>query len=257
MKDFEAVVDEKQAERDTRKLLRGTFTLDDFLNQLATLKRVGSVKDIYEKMPLFGDSLPEGAALDDKTFVVLESLIRSMTKAERAKPQLIDKARAERIAKGSGRKVEQVFDLLQRFQMMHTLMQNLASSPGLLGALPGMKQLSALRKLKGQNMSDLFGGELEGAMRSLSKGQRGLPPGGAPFGGMPGLPGLPGLPQGMPHAMPGDNDLALPAGMTPEQYAAMLGPKRGSPGQQSAKDRERAKAKRRAEKVARKKSRRR
>ncbi|MEM6730763.1 MAG: signal recognition particle protein, partial [Myxococcota bacterium] len=104
MEDFEQVIDEKEAERDTKKLLKGQFTLDDFLKQLRMLKKIGSVSDIYEKFPIFGDQLPDGAQLDDKAFVAMESLIQSMTPVEREKPTLIDKSRANRIAKGSGRK---------------------------------------------------------------------------------------------------------------------------------------------------------
>ena len=217
MKDFEAVVDEKQAERDTRKLLRGQFTLDDFLSQLAMLKKVGSIKDIYEKFPLFGDALLEGASLDDTTFTVLESLIRSMTPAERQKPDLIDKRRAERIARGSGRKPEQVFDLLQRFQMMHAMMQNLAAAPGLLGALPGFRQLSQLRRFKGMGTDDVLGGmdEVGNSLRSLTRGRslpsvpmgRGMPglPGGFPRGAAAPPPGMPGLPPSMGRAGLGHN----------------------------------------------------
>jgi len=279
MKDFEQVVDEKQAERDTKKLLRGQFTLEDFMNQLAMLKKVGSVRDIYEKMPLFGDAMPEGVTLDDKTFVVLESLIRSMTPVERRTPALIDQSRAARIAKGSGRKPEQVFDLLQRFAMMHTVMQNLAAAPGMLGALPGFKQLSQLRQMKGQGMGDMFGSPAQ--MRGL---MRGVPPGRSVATGLPGmpslrlpnmpsggLPGLPGLPAGM--SMPGMPGMSAPAGMaegelgaagglppgmTAEQYAAMFGGKRGNaPKPLSSKDKGKARSKRKAEKQARKKSRKR
>ncbi|MEZ4270996.1 MAG: signal recognition particle protein [Myxococcota bacterium] len=128
MKDFESVVDEKQAERDTKKLMRGEFTLDDFLTQLGHLKKMGSIKELYEKFPLFGDNGPPGGVeVDEKTFKVMESVIQSMTPLERRDPKIIDKKRAERIAKGSGRQAK---DLLDRFSMMHTMMANLTRQPG-------------------------------------------------------------------------------------------------------------------------------
>ncbi len=280
MKDFESVIDEKEAERDTKKLLRGEFTLDDFLKQLKMLQKVGSVSEIYEKFPIFGDAgLPEGAKIDDNAFSVMESMINSMTKAERATPTLIDAKRAARIAKGSGRKPEQVLDLVQRFGMMHTVMANLAAAPGLLSMLPGFKQLAQVRQLKGMKSDDLFGGMTD-SLRAMARGRpMGMPqmpgmpamPGGFPGampGGMPGMPGgmpgLPGMPQGMPQRLP-DGRVAIPAnaippGMSPEQYlAALQGMQRGGPAARAKLpvDKQKQKAKRKAEKAARKKSRRR
>lgn len=249
MEDFEQVIDEKEAERDTKKLLKGQFTLEDFLKQLRMIKKIGSVSDIYEKFPIFGDQVPEGA-LDDKAFVAMESLIQSMTKAEREKPQLIDKSRAARIAKGSGRKPEQVLDLVQRFGMMHTLMQNFASQPGLLNNLPGFKQLGAIRKMKGMDMSDVLGGG--GGLPGMPKGMPGLP-----GGGMPGMPmGMPA--GGMPQA---GQQIALPPGVTMAQYqqamqAQMRGQAMPAKKPRTQKEREKAKNKRKQERKARKKSRR-
>jgi signal recognition particle subunit SRP54 len=264
MKDFEQVVDEKQAERDTKKLLRGQFTLDDFMAQLSMLKKVGSVRDIYEKFPIFGDQLPEGASLDDDTFTVMESLIQSMTREERQKPQIIDDGRAQRIARGSGRKPEQVKDLVGRFSMMHTMMQNLASQPGLLNMLPGFKQLSQLRQFKGTGLQDLLGGDPQKMAESLQRmaGPRGMPmgmPAGMPaMPGLPGLPaggGMPGLPSGL--GAGGMGMPALPPGISPQQYAAMMARRPAGPKPMNQKDRDRARQKRKAEKAARKKSRRR
>jgi signal recognition particle subunit SRP54 len=268
MKDFEAVVDEKQAERDTKKLLRGQFTLDDFMAQLGMLKKVGSVKDIYEKFPIFGDTPPEGATIDDDTFTVMESMIQSMTRAERQTPSIIDDKRTIRIAKGSGRKPEQVKDLLGRFGMMHQMMQSLVAQPGLLGMLPGFKQLSQLRQFKGMgNLNDLMGDPAKlqrmarGGGMPMSMPGGGMP--GLPAGmGMPGLPGLPGGGGGLPGLPGGAPGMGMPPGMSPEQMqqmAAMMGRNRpaGAPKPLNSKDRDRLKQKRRAEKAARKKSRRR
>ena len=275
MKDFEQVVDEKQAERDTKKLLRGQFTLEDFLNQLRMLKKVGSVTEIYEKFPIFGDSGPPGGQLDDKAFVVMESIIQSMTPQERNQPQLVNDSRAKRIAQGAGRKPEQVKDLLQRFGMMHQMMANLASQPGLLGMLPGMKQLAQVRQLKGRGMGDLMGGMSPAAMAKagfpgMGGGMPKLPGmgGGMPKlpgmgGGMPGLPGMggggggmPGLPAGAADGMPE----GMPEGLTPQQmqqYAAALQAQRALGARAvTPKQKQKSKDKRKAERKARKKSRR-
>ncbi len=237
MKDFEGVVDEKEAERDTKKLLRGDFTLVDFLKQMKSLEKVGSLSEIYEKFPIFGDQMPEGAKIDNSAFKVMESMINSMTPKERNDPKIIDKSRVSRIAKGSGRKPEEVDDLLQRFGMMQGMMANLMSSPGMLGNIPGIKQFNQLRKMKGMGGLDkLLGGD---AMKALQGGQ------------MPQIPGMPGMPAGMPEGMP-----ALPPGITPQQYSQAMGgipkPRPQKSAQQKAKD----KAKRKKQKQARKKGRR-
>jgi hypothetical protein len=144
-------------------------------------------------------------------------------------------------------------------------MANLASSPGLLNMLPGFRQLSQVRHLKGQKMEDIFGSAGD-SIRSMARGKPMM----LPQGGLPGLPSgttmpaFPGMPGAMPQRLP-DGRVAIPAnaippGMTPEEYVAMLqGQQHSAPGvrQLSNKDKQKAKNKRKAEKKARKKSRRR
>lgn len=250
MKDFEDVVDEKQAEKDAKKMLSGQFTLEDFLSQIKMIQKIGSLSEIYEKFPIFGDAMPAGAAIDDNAFKIMESMIHSMTPSERKDPKLIDSSRANRIARGSGRKPEEVQDLVQRFSMMHGMMANLAGSPGMLGNLPGIKQLGQMRKMKGMGMDgleDLLGGG------NMPQGMPGGMPG-MPMGGMPGMPGMPGgAPAGMPAGMP-----QLPGGITPEQLAQMqaqMGMRSAAPARpgRNAQQKAKAKAKRKAGRAARKK----
>lgn len=225
MKDFESAVDEKEAERDTKKLLKGQFTLDDFLKQIKMLKSMGSAKDIFDKF--LGDQVPDGAQVDDDAFKVMESLIHSMTPAERGEPKIIDKSRATRIAKGSGRKPEQVTDLVQRFAMMQQMVSGIAHQPGLMANLPGFKQLNQIRQLKGGNMNDVMG-RPEDMMKQLGIKPGMMPPGMAP----PGV-GPPGM----------DEAQMLPPGMAPPR----------PPKQRSAKEKKGAKDKRKAQRKARKK----
>ncbi len=248
MKDFENVIDEKEAERDTKKLLRGEFTLEDFMKQLKMLQKVGSVSEIYEKFPIFGEGgMPEGG-VDDKAFVILESLIQSMTPEERCKPDIIDKSRAARIAKGSGRKPEQVTDLVARFKMMHTVMANLASSPGMLGNLPGFKQLGQLRQLKGMDPNAMFG-DVGESLRAMAGGKKRK-------GAFPGLP--PGAPvQRMPDGRVAIPSAAIPPGMTPEEYLASLQAQQAAGGKPKPVDKKKLRTKRKAERKARRKGRRR
>jgi signal recognition particle subunit SRP54 len=156
VQDFEKVVDEKKAEEDAKKILSGEFTMVTFLEQIRTIKKMGSLKDVFEKMPFGNDMMP--ADLDDKQLVRVEAVILSMTKSERREPELLGQqpSRTRRIAQGSGTTVKEVRDLVQRFFAMRNMMKQVGKQPGLLGNLPGFKQLNQLKQLRGANMGDFF-----------------------------------------------------------------------------------------------------
>lgn len=236
MQDFEKVVDEKQAERDAKKMLSGKFTLGDFLEQIRMLKKMGSLRDVMEKLPFFSDAMADGVKFDDKQLVIIESMIQSMTPEERKRPDIINARRLQRIARGSGRKPADVQDLIQRYNVMKQLMVRIGQSPGLLGRLPGMGQMGAMAK-PGVGVDQFFD-QLEGM---------GGPGGMAGMPGMPGMPGLPGMP-GMPGAggfpgMGGFPGLGAPGGGRPQQPAPR------------AVDRDKRKNKNKAAAAARKKNR--
>jgi len=105
MKDFEGVVDEQKAEEDAEKILTGNFDLHNFVEQIKLVKKMGSVNDLLEKFPLFGE-LPEGITFDDKELGRVEAMIGSMTVAERKNPQIIGDERIERITRGKNAKAE-------------------------------------------------------------------------------------------------------------------------------------------------------
>jgi len=150
MKDFEGVVDEDKAEEDAKRMLQGDFTLDDFLEQIETLQQMGPLQDIFEKLPFFADSVPEGFNLDDKELIRTKAIVSSMTKQERANVTLFQKQpnRIERVAKGCGREKKDVGELLQRFVFMRQMMGDIGQQAGMLSKIPGMKQLAMARKLK-------------------------------------------------------------------------------------------------------------
>jgi signal recognition particle subunit SRP54 len=159
MKDFEGVVDEKKAEEDAEKILTGNFDLHDFVEQIKLVKKMGSVGDLLEKFPLFGE-LPEGITFDDKELGRVEAMIGSMTIKERQNPTIITDERIERIARGSGQPKNAVRGLLERFFGMQKVMKQLGSGPGgpgagLLSRLPGFRNLAQLNSLKGMAPDDL------------------------------------------------------------------------------------------------------
>jgi signal recognition particle subunit SRP54 len=150
MKDFEEVVDQEQAEKDAARMLQGQFTQHDFMEQIGTLQKMGPLQDVLEKLPFFGDSVPEGFNVDDRELVRLRAMVGSMTRDERIDPDLFRKqpGRIRRVARGSGRNEREVADLLQRFAFMKQMMGSIGQQAGMLSKLPGMKQLAAANRLK-------------------------------------------------------------------------------------------------------------
>jgi signal recognition particle subunit SRP54 len=138
VKDFEAVVDEKQAEEDAERLLKGQFGMDDLLTQLRTIQKMGPLGDVLGKLPMFGSLADQ---VDERELTKVEAMIHSMTPGERTRPDVIDKSRASRIARGSGRKAKEVTDLVDRFSQMREMMASLGGS-GLLSKIPGMGRLA-------------------------------------------------------------------------------------------------------------------
>jgi len=150
MKDFEDVVDEKKAEKDAKRMLRGHFTLDDFLEQLQTLQSMGPLQDLLDKVPFFADSVPDGFQVDEREIGQIKAIVSSMTRQERSKAELFQKqpTRLGRVAKGSGTSEKQVADILQRFAFMKQMMGSIGSQAGMLSKIPGMKQMAAANRLR-------------------------------------------------------------------------------------------------------------
>jgi signal recognition particle subunit SRP54 len=139
VRDFEEVVDARDAEKDAERLLRGRFGLDDLLKQLRTLQRMGPMREILARLPGLG-SLAE--QVEEGQLGRVEALIHSMTPEERKRPEIIDKSRARRIARGSGRRSAEVRELLERFGQMREMMGALGSGMGRLGRIPGLGRLA-------------------------------------------------------------------------------------------------------------------
>lgn len=177
--DFQKHVDEKQAEDDAKRMLSGQFTLNDFLSQIKLIQKMGSMKDLVDKMPGLSEAVPK-KDINDGELVKIESMVLSMTPKERERPELFSKqkSRLARVAKGCGRKENDVSGMLKRFNMMGQMMQAVGQQPGLLGRLPGFKQFGQMSK-----MAKAYGG---GNMANLM-GQ--MAPAGA-SGGFSGMPGM-------------------------------------------------------------------
>ena len=150
MKDFEEVVDEDKAEKDAKRMLRGQFSLDDFLEQLQMLQSMGPLQDLLDKVPFFADSVPDGFQVDEREIGQIKAIVSSMTRQERVKAELFQKepTRLVRVAKGSGTAEKQVAEILQRFAFMKQMMGSIGSQAGMLSKIPGMKQMAAANRLR-------------------------------------------------------------------------------------------------------------
>jgi len=123
------VISEKEAAALEAKIRKNKFDLEDFLSQIQQLKKMGNVKDLMSMIPGMSKAL-KGIELDDDSFKQVECIIQSMTPQERAKPELIDSHRKNRIARGSGTDVPQVNRLLKQFQDMKKMMQVMTKGKG-------------------------------------------------------------------------------------------------------------------------------
>jgi signal recognition particle subunit SRP54 len=157
--DFEQVVEEheaEQAEQDAERILRGNFGMDDLLKQLRMIQRLGPLRDVMAKMPGLGQLAQH---VDEGELGKVQAMIQSMTPGERLEPDRIDRSRASRIARGSGRLQSEVVDLVKRFRQMREMMAMLGGggAGGLLSRIPGMGQLAGAGGLDPSMLSGLGG----------------------------------------------------------------------------------------------------
>lgn len=125
---------EDEAKALEKKVLTGKFDLDDFLNQLQQVKQMGPISQLLEMIPGMGAAArKQDVQVNDDDLKQIEAIIRSMTAAERRNPQLVKGSRRKRIAKGSGREVREVNELLTQFKQMQKMMASFGK-----GGFPGM-----------------------------------------------------------------------------------------------------------------------
>ena len=130
----EAALDQEDAERLEEKIRANEFTLEDFRDQLRTIRKMGPLEQIIGMLPGMGNmkALAENKP-DDKQISRIEAIIGSMTPEERRKQHIINGSRRKRIAKGSGTTVEDVNRLLKQFVQMQKMLKQLGGMAGLSG----------------------------------------------------------------------------------------------------------------------------
>ena len=136
----QAQFDEANAKKLEKKIRQNKFDFEDFKEQLQQIKSMGSIKDLLAMIPGVGKGLKD-IDISDDAFVGIEAMINSMTKGERANPDSIDASRRRRIAKGSGKKIEEVNAFMKQFEQMRSMMSMMGKfkgMPGMGGGFPGM-----------------------------------------------------------------------------------------------------------------------
>ena len=169
----EKVFEKEQAEKAAEKLIEGQFTLEDFLEQLQQVKKMGPISGLVGMMPGMPKEL-KNAEIPEDQLRITEAIIRSMTREERARPEIINGSRRSRIAKGSGTQVADVNRLIKQFSEMQKMMKRMGALAGPMSGGKGKKGKVNKRQ----------------AMREIGNmlgGQGGLP-------GLPGADGSPGFP---------------------------------------------------------------
>ena len=135
--------DEEEARKIQKKIAKNTFGFDDFLTQIQQIKKMGNLKDLMGMIPGAGKAL-KGLDIDDDAFKHIEAIIHSMTPLERSQPTKLDASRKKRIAKGSGRTIQDVNQLLKQFDQMSKMMKMMQGGGGkkmmqMMGGLGGMR----------------------------------------------------------------------------------------------------------------------
>ena len=121
--------DEKETQRINKKIKKNQFGFDDFLIQMEQIKKMGSFKDIVGMIPGIGKAIKD-VDIDNNSLKPVEAIIKSMTPKERSNPELLNGSRKIRIAKGSGRTVTEVNQLLKQFNQMRKMMKNMNKMGG-------------------------------------------------------------------------------------------------------------------------------
>lgn len=158
----EKVFDSEQAEKAVNKMSSGNFTLDDFMDQLSQIRKMGSMKKMLGMLPGAAKIRQQLDSFDEKEIDRIEAIILSMTPDERSDVKILNGSRRNRIARGSGTSVSEINSLVKRFEQAKAMMMAMASGRG----MPSMTGLSGLGNLPG------IGKKSKGKMAPQSKGKK-------------------------------------------------------------------------------------
>lgn len=138
---IQTAYDEKKAGELAKKIAKNQFNFDDYMSQIQQIKKMGNLKDLAAMIPGVGKAIKD-VDIDDNAFKSIEAIIQSMTKKERANPEIINASRRQRIAKGSGTTIVEVNRMMKQFEEMRKMMK-------MAHKMQGMKNPMQMLRSKG------------------------------------------------------------------------------------------------------------
>jgi len=132
----QSLYSQDQAKAIEEKILKHSFTLDDFLDQMRQMRKLGSMTDLLKMIPGLSNRLPKDFEVPEKDLAKIEAIICSMTRRERRNPDLLNGSRRKRIAVGSGTQVSDVNRLVKQFEQSRQMMKQLGGKRRRLPLLP-------------------------------------------------------------------------------------------------------------------------
>lgn len=136
----EEAYEEEEAIELEKKIKKNEFTLDDYLDQMKKIRKMGSFKQILAMLPGIPKEIRD-VEIDEKQLLRIDAIITSMTKEERRNPKILNASRRQRIAKGSGNKVQDINRFITQFEQMQKMMKSMMSGNGKYPKIPGMNKL--------------------------------------------------------------------------------------------------------------------
>ena len=136
----EEAYEEEEAIELEKKIKKNEFTLDDYLDQMKKIRKMGSFKQILAMLPGIPKEIKD-IEIDEKQLLRIDAIITSMTKEERRNPKILNASRRQRIAKGSGNKVQDINRFITQFEQMQKMMKSMMSGNGKYSKIPGMNKL--------------------------------------------------------------------------------------------------------------------
>jgi signal recognition particle subunit SRP54 len=183
--------DEAESRRLAEKIQSDTFTLEDFLEQLQQVRKMGSIKGLMGMLPGAGQMRSQLENFDEREIDRTEAIIRSMTPRERHEPKVLNGSRRLRIAKGSGTTVTEVNSLVQRFEQAAKMMKTMAKggkpqlpgvNPALMGGIPNVSGGKKSGKSKKGKSGSKSGNPAKRAAENAQLRVSGAAPSGSAFG---------------------------------------------------------------------------
>ena len=130
---------QEEAEKLAKKIKQNSFTLEDYMNQLDSIKKMGNLNDMLSMIPGLSGKIKGDAQIDEKQMSHTKAIIQSMTPRERRNPDLIKSSQKRRISDGSGTSIQEINQLLKQFQASKEMMHRMSKGKGMKGLPPGFK----------------------------------------------------------------------------------------------------------------------